>query len=228
MRQRIFQNFASFLITILVPISLTLLGVRLAMTPQYLVFEYRRADLPADYYGFTAEDRVRYGPAAVDYLVYDQPLRSLSELKLPDGTPFFTTRELEHMDDVQRVAQWAFLALAAIVIVQALLYIVLVRSLPSRSALRRGLFSGGGLTLLILGGVVILVLFAWERFFDQFHELFFAAGTWQFNYSDSLIRLYPVRFWQDTAINIGVFAGVGALLIMGYCQLWSRLERSRT
>ena len=34
-------------------------------------------------------------------------------------------------------------------------------------------------------------------FFAGFHSLFFEGDSWLFLYSDTLIRLFPIRFWQD-------------------------------
>jgi uncharacterized membrane protein len=54
---------------------------------------------------------------------------------------------------------------------------------------------------------------AFHVIFVAFHNVFFQAGTWQFLFSDTLIRLFPERFWQDTFIALGVLAGGGGLLV---------------
>jgi uncharacterized membrane protein len=59
----------------------------------------------------------------------------------------------------------------------------------------------------------------------QFHELLFPPGTWTFNYSDSLIRLFPEMFWFDIGVLISGLAlalGVVAALT-GW--LWQRALR---
>jgi uncharacterized membrane protein len=49
--------------------------------------------------------------------------------------------------------------------------------------------------------------------FVAFHQVFFAAGTWTFEYSDTLIRLFPNRFWFDAALTIaGLTTGAGVLV----------------
>jgi integral membrane protein (TIGR01906 family) len=87
--------------------------------------------------------------------------------------------------------------------------------------LRRGLRHGGLLTLGIgaICGMVATVgstgsgdLF-WD-FFSGFHGLFFQADSWLFSYSDTLIRLYPLRFWQDSLLYIAVLTALGALALV--------------
>jgi uncharacterized membrane protein len=59
--------------------------------------------------------------------------------------------------------------------------------------------------------VLAFVVLAFYPFFVFFHNVFFESGTWTFYWSDTLIRLFPARFWQDTFIWVGgmtVLAGV--------------------
>ncbi len=215
-------NLLSFLITLSVPIFLLLLSVRLLISPAYLALEYNKPDFPPDYYGFTLADRLHYGPFALNYLVNNADIHYLRDLTFNNGQPFYQENELSHMVDAQHIAQVAFAVLYALTFALVIGSIALSRSGGGRDALRRGLFSGGLLTLLLILGLAVFVLLSWDSFFTQFHELFFAEGTWQFQYSDSLIRLYPVRFWQDTALSIGGLAAAGALLIMAACWAWAR------
>jgi integral membrane protein (TIGR01906 family) len=77
----------------------------------------------------------------------------------------------------------------------------------------RGLRRGGWLTL---GLVVVLGTFAgisfWQ-FFTIFHELFFTGGSWLFLYTDTLIRLFPLPFWQDAFLFAGVLDVLGGLAL---------------
>jgi len=52
--------------------------------------------------------------------------------------------------------------------------------------------------------------------FVAFHNIFFASGTWLFEYTDTLIRLFPERFWRDIFIYVGLFSlatGLGLYFI---------------
>ena len=53
---------------------------------------------------------------------------------------------------------------------------------------------------------------------------FFAAGTWTFEYSDTLIRLFPEAFWYDAALTIAGLS-VGGGLLLAFAGWW--LQRRR-
>jgi integral membrane protein (TIGR01906 family) len=67
----------------------------------------------------------------------------------------------------------------------------------------RGLERGGIFVLVLIGLIILSVLVAFNVIFIIFHEIFFKTGTWTFLYSDTLIRLFPERFWQDTFLMVG-------------------------
>jgi uncharacterized membrane protein len=48
------------------------------------------------------------------------------------------------------------------------------------------------------------------QFFTDFHGLFFKGQSWLFPDSDTLIRLYPLKFWEDAVLYNGVIAALGA------------------
>ena len=72
-----------------------------------------------------------------------------------------------------------------------------------------GLERGGWLTLILVGLIVLTVLVGFGYFFIAFHEVLFAPGTWTFEYSDTLIRLFPERFWRDTFLILGLISLLG-------------------
>ena len=211
----------SLYLTLMVPLGLTLGSVRLMMTGTYLQVEYNKPDFPPDDYGFTIADRLHYAPVAVDYLV-SGPDNALSVLTFADGRPVYNGRELQHMADVRRVTQGAFAGGMGIVVLGIGIGFLLAQSPAGRKALVFSLLRGAALTLVLIFGLALGVFVAWDTFFTQFHQLFFAEGTWQFAYTDSLIRLFPVRFWQDAALTIGGIASLGGLLILSICIIWLR------
>jgi integral membrane protein (TIGR01906 family) len=222
MRTPWLPRILSILVTLVVPVLLVLTSIRLLTTETYLRLEYAKPDFPPDEYGFTVEDRLHYGPYAVQYLTGNAGIDYLASVTFPDGTALFNPRELDHMIDVKKVMQVAFAVLGFTIFLFAILVAILTRSPEERGALRQGLFGGGLLMLVILAGLVVYVLLQWDEFFTQFHALFFASGSWVFSYSDSLIRLYPVRFWQDAALTIGGLSGLGAILVTVGAWRWSR------
>jgi integral membrane protein (TIGR01906 family) len=212
----------SIAITILIPPLLILIGVRLAMTPAFAFFEYGRADFPPDFYGFTQDERRQYAPYAINYLLNSEGIDYLGDLTFPNGDLLFNTRELRHMHDVKIITEWAYRAAfaAGLVVIGG---IIVMRRAPFqlRAAIRRGAW----LTLGLIGLIVVAAILAWDVFFTAFHRLFFEGDTWLFLTSDTLIRLFPERFWFDAALFIGGFAVIGALSLLGIA---SRIGKART
>jgi len=207
-----------FILTaILVPIVLLGSGLRLLLTPVFLQIEYSLPGFPADPYGFTKAERLRWAPYAVEYLLNREQVSFLGDLKFDDGTRLFNERELSHMEDVKRVTQGAlnafYLALAGL----ALIGLWSKRG-EQWQAFRRGVKRGGWWMVGIAGTVAAVVLVGafllptvFWGFFSGFHALFFEGDSWLFSYSDTLIRLFPLRFWQDAFLFAAIIAALGGL-----------------
>ena len=212
----------SSLVTILVPIVLIGFGLRLLLTPLFLRIEYSMPYFPPDDFGFTREDRLKWAPYALDYLVNNAEISYLGDLKFDDGAPLYNERELSHMDDVKRVTQGALRVWYVSVAVSLLLGIWAWFG-GWWSEYRLGLMRGGWLMvglavtvgLIVVIGMVINPDVFWS-FFAGFHSLFFEGDSWLFLYSDTLIRLFPIRFWQDAFLLAAVLAlGGGVALALG-------------
>ncbi len=214
-------------LTIALPIVLTLISVRLIMTPLYLQLEYTRPGFPADPFGLTTEDRLNFAPYALKYLINNEDISYLSDLEFADGSRLFTSRELRHMHDVQYVTQLAFGAGIVNGILVLASVIILWKTPQTRRHLQRGLFNGSLLTLSIIGAIIFVAIISWQTFFNNFHSTFFASGTWIFAYSDTLIRLFPEQFWFDTAIVVGGLTTLTAGLILIFSWRW-RLTESQS
>jgi integral membrane protein (TIGR01906 family) len=78
------------------------------------------------------------------------------------------------------------------------------------------------LTSGFLLALVLFVLLSWQTFFVTFHDIFFAPGTWTFDRSDSLIRLFPDNFWSDAGTILTVGALIAGLLVAGVGYLLGR------
>jgi integral membrane protein (TIGR01906 family) len=205
-----------------VPLLLTMGSVRLVMTPAFLSLEYNRPGFPDDVFGFTREDRLNYAPFALNYLLNGAAITYLGDLRFPDGKSLYTVEELRHMRDVKIVTQAAF-GIAIVVGLATLAGIVFMwRSRALRPTLWQALLNGSLLTGGLIAAIVIGAVFAWDNFFTLFHTIFFAAGTWQFAYSDTLIRLFPEQFWFDAALTIGGLTTAGAVLVGAAAWRWRR------
>lgn len=217
----------SLLVMFLMPVALVLTAVRILMTPAYLMVEYNTPGFPADRFGFSKEDRLFWANIAVDYLLNDEGIEYLGDLRFPENqtTPpescqfmddcsrFYNDRELKHMLDVKNVVQVA-LMVWYISLISLIVLGIWARFGGWWEQYLRGLGRGGWLTVGLLAAILLFVLFAFGLIFVAFHNVFFESGTWTFLYSDTLIRLFPERFWRDTFLAVGLLAG-GAGLVLG-------------
>ena len=221
-RDAFFEKLA-WVATILVPVALVLTGVRLLLTPAFVQLEYRTPGFPPDSYGFTQADRLFWSRIALDYLLNDAGIAFLGDLRFDNGEPVYNERELNHMADVKAVVKNAL--------------IVWYVSLAGLLGLgvwawfggwwehyRLALVRGGRLTIVLVGGIILFVLAAFGIFFIAFHEVFFDPNTWTFAFSDTLIRLFPERFWRDAFLVVGLIAVLGgAGLAFGFRKKEAKL-----
>ena len=205
-------RWLSSLVSLLVPVVLVLTAMRLMMTTAFLNFEYNLPNFPPDRYGFTTEERLYYSEFAVDYLLNSAGISYLGDLRFEDGTPVYNERELHHMVDVKnavRIALWVwYLSLLTLLFLW-----FWARQGGWMDAFTAGLARGGWLTVGIMAALLLFVVLSFGVFFVAFHNVFFDPGTWIFNYSDTLIRLFPERFWQDIFIYVGALAIAGGLAL---------------
>lgn len=203
----------SWVITLIIPFFLIMTAIRLLFTPLFPQVEYRMPGFPADTYGFTLQDRLHWSKVSIDYLLNDAGIDYLANQQLPDGTPLYNERELGHMLDVKILVQQMISAWYILLAVLIGLGIWAWRAnwLPE---FVHGLGNGGkltiGLIVLILAGVAI----SFNALFTGFHKIFFTGDSWLFFYTDSLIRLFPLRFWQDGFIFMGLFTLIGSAVLI--------------
>jgi integral membrane protein (TIGR01906 family) len=216
------SSFFSYLVSLLTPIALIGAALRILLSPIYFNVEYRMPYFPVDAYGMTQEERLQWAPYAVEYLVNSADISYLGDLQFENGAPLYNERELSHMADVKNVVIGAlrvwYLSLGILI----LLAILAQRSgwMPDYlNGLRRGgmWMIGLAVALGLIAGIGITTnpdVF-WE-FFALFHAIFFEGDSWLFYYSDTLIRLFPIRFWQDAFLWAAILAlGGGAGLAFG-------------
>lgn len=212
-----FTPILSFLVSLLTPLVLIGLALRILLTPVYFTIEYNLPYFPADEYGFTKADRLQWAPLAVEYLLNGADISYLGDLKFEDGSPLYGERELNHMQDVKEVVQGALRAWYISLAILILLAVLAVRGgwiSQYTNALQRGgwWMIGLAVSLAVIAGAGILLnpdIF-WV-FFSWFHSLFFTGDSWLFYYSDTLIRLFPIRFWQDAFLAAAVIALGGGM-----------------
>jgi len=202
----------SYIVTLLMPLAFLFLGLRLLLTPAFPEIEYRMPGFPDDSYGFTLEDRLHWSRYTVEYLIHDAGIEYLGDLTFEDGSPLFNERELSHMQDVKNVVG------PAVGIGYGSWVVLLGLGLWARfgdwwQVYLQGAKRGGWLAATLVVVLSILGAIGFTQFFTVFHSLFFEGDSWLFLYSDTLIRLFPLRFWQDCFLCAGGITLAGGLLL---------------
>lgn len=210
----------NWLTAVLFPVAMVFVAIVFLLSPAFLNLEYHMPGFPKDDYGFTLADRLKWGKITQNYLTNNAGVDYLADLKFSDGTTLYNLRELSHLQDVKKVVKPVLWVGAASWVILVGLAIISYRWKNKLMIdYKKGLRAGGRLTviLLILIGVFAITSF-WD-FFTVFHSLFFKGDSWLFYYSDTLIRLFPMRFWQDAFLMVGLIALAGSLFsIIGLKQ----------
>jgi integral membrane protein (TIGR01906 family) len=211
---KILNRIINLLVVLFVPVILILLTVRILITPIYIQTEYRLPGFPEDSYGFSFEERLYWANVSRYYLTSNEEINYLADQSLDEDTPLYNDRELRHMWDVKDVIQAAMKVLTLAIVFEIVVGIWAKRSdrwLEFKSALSQG----GWFTVGLIIFVLVYLSLNFQSLFTNFHRIFFDGDTWLFRYSDTLIRLFPIRFWRDAFIWVGGLAFISGLC-MGY------------
>jgi integral membrane protein (TIGR01906 family) len=219
----------SVAVTLVVPAILAVNGIRLVTNDRYVEAVYERGGVPDDRYGLTGQERERLALLGLRAI---QPSTAegvglLREARLPGGEPAFNARELSHMEDVRTAVSRAyrFQVIAAVAIGVLALLLGLLTSM--RALVPVALARGAVLTAVLAVATGVLAAVSYSSFEGPFHWLFFEGETWRFEETDTLRRLYPDRFWLDTAVVIGVLAVLQAAVVFFVARLWARRAGAR-
>jgi integral membrane protein (TIGR01906 family) len=208
----VLRRILTGLVMLIIPFALIMTSIRVLLTPLFLQVEYHLPGFPADTYGFNLQDRLKWSAISVEYLVNNQGISFLADQRLPDGSSLYNERELSHMADVKRLVQTMLVVWPILLVALAGLGLWAWQG-GWLADFKRGLGFGGWLTIGLIVAILMGVALNFNWLFTEFHRLFFTGNTWIFLYSDTLIRLFPIRFWQDGFILMGVISIGGGLAL---------------
>lgn len=210
-------------IALAVPVILAVNGLRLVTNDEYVRAVYERGGVLDDRYGLSSDERTRLALVGLSSITPASPgIELLREAKLGNGEPAFNARELAHMTDVRTLVARAYRFQVVLVIAIGILALVLGLLRSMRSLVPVALARGAVLTVVLAVAVAIVAATSYSSFETPFHTIFFERDTWRFAETDTLRRLYPDRFWLDTAIVIGGLAVLQALAVFLLARLWAR------
>jgi len=213
------KTFRSLVLYILLPavvLFVMMTSIRILMNPLFLTIEYNMPGFPPDAFGFTKDDRLHWANLSLKYLLNDADISFLGDLRFENGSQVFNERELHHMLDVkilvqQMIRAWGILGI--------FIFLTGVWAWRGRwlGEYWLTLSLAGWAILIIIGLILAGVMIGFSSLFTGFHLIFFEGDTWLFYYSDTLIRLFPLRFWQDAFTLMGILSAGGgiALILLG-------------
>ena len=202
----------SALVTLTIPVIISVLSILILLSPIFTNLEYRRPGFPEDNYGFTTAERLEFGNQTRRYLISNDTLEDIQQLVFENGDPIYIGRELSHLEDVKIVLQGVlrvFYGAAAFFFLGGLI----ARMRSWQDIYLEAIFLGGKITAGVVVMILLLTLVSFQALFTNFHLLFFEGDSWLFFYSDTLIRLFPVRFWQDIFLVFGILTLAGGILL---------------
>ncbi len=198
-------------IALAIPLVIVGNGVWLLLTPATIELQYALPGFPVDPDGVQDPHRTELAKLGVEAVrPGGEGVVVLQEARLPTGRAAFTPREVRHMADVRAVVAAVVVAWAVALVLAGLAAVALrARGASVRAALTRG----GALAVAIAGFLALVMLVNFEWFFDAFHSVLFADGTWKFKDRFTLRQLYPDAFWAIAAGAVAVIALLQAVAI---------------
>jgi integral membrane protein (TIGR01906 family) len=221
-----FSKISSWLVSILTPFVILMISIRILISPLFAQIEYQLPGFPEDPYGFTLEDRLRWSEPSIKYLVNSEGIGYLESLRFENGEPIYNPSELSHMEDVKSVVTGMRIALAALTVI-LLIFTMININKGNKHLILQSFHNGGWGILGLIGAIMILLVISFNQLFTWFHQIFFESGTWRFYTSDTLIRLFPMRFWRDAFIFVGVLCILFGVITILVTRKYINLEKSK-
>ena len=211
------------LIAVVVPPTLIANSLRALATETFTRRELGR--LEPDRYGLTDDQREALALTGLESIrPGSDGIVLLERATLPDGSPAFNARELSHMRDVRSVFGVVLRGELAVIAVLAVLGVGLAWT-RFRTVVPGGLLAGSLATIGVAILAVPLILLGFDTFFTGFHEIFFEGDSWRFSNTDTLIRVYPERFWEDVSKLAAAMTVLQALVLAPLSWWWLRTAR---
>jgi Protein of unknown function (DUF1461) len=211
------SRIAVAFVALCMPLILIGNAVHVVAHPWFTRWEIDR--LPPDPYGLTREQRTRVADVALDSILpFGGGARVLRDARLPSGRHAFDPKERRHLGSVRGYV----LGLYAIDAAGLVALVGLLALGRTRRLARDGLALGALLTLGIAAFVGVFVAVNPVSFLGGFHRVFFSGSSWRFADTETLRRVFPDRFWSDTAFVLGGLVALQAAALLGLTLLWRR------
>lgn len=195
------------------------ISVRIAFTEKFIEWEYSKKNFPKDRWGMTKEERLELAKLGLRAVLSDKDMEKFKRKKLSNGKRAFTEREIKHMEDVKNLLKLYFPSVYLITLVWFLGVILLK---DSRVLIYSGIFN-----TIFLIFLSVLTFVDYKRAFEIFHIVVFDHYSWKFKYSDTLIRVYPMKFWYDATVFVGALGFILGIITLSSGILWKSFLRKK-
>jgi len=199
---------------------LLLSNLYLVATTTFVRYEYAKPSFPpADLYDDV--ERLSLAEATLQYMRSRAGEAYLLTLQ-SQGRSVYNVREVTHLLDAKRVMTGAFWLQGVSALLWATIVIYAWRHPNQRIAALRSISRGCIILFVTLVGIATLAYANFDLFFVAFHRIFFQGESWLFSYSDTLIQLFPVRFWIDATWTLALLSLAECVVVGGLTYGWSR------
>jgi hypothetical protein len=198
----------SWLTAILTPIIIFGISLNSLLTPAFIRIEYAMPRIPADPYGFSKSERFQWASQTMDYLTNDRQTQYLTRLKFENGSSVFNDHEVIILDKIKKSVQKT-LVIWHLSLAGSFILGLLAWAEGWLSKFRHGAKRGGWLTigLAIILGIAVII-------FNSINPNTYFQNT------NTLLRLFPIQFWQDSFLFLAVSMIVsGSLLVISLAKI---------
>lgn len=206
MSQRIGRLAGSVLLALATAVVVLAVAILPFLNPAWVAFAQDRADAAA-WTQFAPNDL----RAATNSILHDLVIGPAAFDVSIQGSAVLSDAERGHMRDVRN----ALLAFGLIALVAAVALVVVNRLQRGSAAFWRAVRQGA---IGVVAGIVAVGAFALVAFdaaFELFHQILFSGGNYAFDPArDRLVQLFPMQFWFETAIAVGIVAAAIALALV--------------
>ncbi|WP_457623296.1 TIGR01906 family membrane protein [Persephonella sp.] len=196
-----------FILTLGVFLSIIwIIGVstRIVFAEWFINYEYSKKDFPKDRWKMPDEVRIELAKIGLYAVLSDEGLERFKEAKLPNGNKAFKEKEIKHIEDVNNFLD-IFFPLTFISLAVWFFFYLILKDQRWKLLFYSGMFT---VAFIVVGG--ILIYFNYNFAFTVFHDFVFGEDTWRFRQKDTLLRIYPMKFWFD-----------GTFFVIGFSLLFS-------
>jgi len=160
--------------------------------------------------------------AARELIAYlNSPNRMLLDINVTydngQSGPLYDRGAVEHMKDVKGLLWLNYsicLATTVCVLLQVIVFWLKKRAMLAWE-LAKSAWHGGLVTCGLLVCMALLAVTGFDSFFTKFHEIFFPYGNWIFYYDNHMVIMFPIGFWVDVVLLVGMAGMVLGATVAG-------------